>query len=114
MAEEIKNNVENEEQEKEIKVKKTPGQKLDAALAAVTSVPKKIGSAVVNGGKKAGLAVGTAVLMAFGAGVLLDRKGVFDGALGADEEPSNLIEEGPIKVEPDVLDIEPEVVENEV
>ena len=112
MAEEIKNEVENEE---ETKVKKTAGQKLDAAIAVVTSAPKKVASVFVKGGKKAGLAIGTGLLAAISAGVLLDRKGAFDGMLGPREgnDTEELTDGFDPDILPDVIDVEPEEAKDE-
>ena len=108
MAEEIKNEAENKD-EKETKVKLTLGQRVDKTVDAVKSIPKKI----VNGGKKAGLAVGAGLLAAFAGGAFLGSKGCFT----VDGETPALVEDGAtVSVQSDVIDIEPEVVEetNEV
>lgn len=108
MAEEIKNEVDNED-EKETKVKVSFGQHIDNGIAKVKAIPKKI----VSSGKKAGAAVGIGLLTAFGAGALLGSKGYF--TVGNESEVE--LEDGStISVQSDVIDIEPEVVEetNEV
>ena len=106
MAEEIKNEVENED-EKETKVKLTVGQKLDKAINGVKSVPKKI----VGGGKKAAAAVGIGLLTAFGAGALLGSKGYFTA--DDDRNPELIGDGATIEVGSDVIDVEPEVMETE-
>ena len=107
MAEEIKNDVENENNEKAEKVKLTVGQKLDKAIDGVKTVPKKI----VGGGKKAAAAVGIGLLTAFAGGALLGSKGYFTANDGQTPE---LIGDGEtIEVQPDVIDVEPEVMETE-
>lgn len=112
MAEEIKAEVEATEvvEQKAEKVKKTPGQKLDAALEAVAGVPKKI----AGGGKKAVAAVGVGLLTAFGTGVLLGSKGYFT----ASEDDGVKLVEGDgyyavIDSESDVIDVEPVSAETE-